>query len=157
MSRVPSLTESAACSPAPENLPCPRTSDSAAAVCLRSAVPNPHRTIAMTYLVSFEELASRLERRAQERAEETPTDPVAAGLRWAAEQLRETISTVITGDIWWTTHRTAAECECTVAAVQYWCRHAERLRIRTIRKPSGKYLLHRDDVLRMKAGRERRK
>ncbi|MEW5929537.1 MAG: hypothetical protein AB1941_18940 [Gemmatimonadota bacterium] len=110
-----------------------------------------------SYLLSFEEFAARLERRAQERAEETPNDPAAAVLTWTAAQLRETISTVITGDVWWTTHRTAAECDCTVAAVQYWCRHADRFAIRTIRQPSGKYLLHRDDVLRMKAGRERRK
>lgn len=110
-----------------------------------------------SYLLSFEEFAARLERRAQERAEETPADPVASTLTWVAAQLRELISAVIAGDIWWTTHRTAAECHCSVAAVQYWCRHADRLGIRTIRKPSGQYLLHRDDVLRMKAERERRK
>lgn len=111
----------------------------------------------MSYLTSFEELAARMERRAQERAEETPNDPAASVLTWVAAQLRETISNVVTGDIWWTTHRTAAECDCTVAAVQYWCRRAERLGIRTIRKPSGQYMLHRDDVLRMKVERERRK
>lgn len=111
----------------------------------------------MSYLTTFEELAARLERRAQERTEETPTDPVASALRWSAEQLREAISAVVAGDIWWTTRRAALECDCTVSAVQYWCRHAKRLRIRTIRKPSGKYLLHRDDVLRMKDEIERRK
>lgn len=110
-----------------------------------------------SYLTSFEELAARLDRRAQERAEETPTDPAASVLTWVAAQLRETISTVITGDIWWTTDRAAAECGCTVAAVQYWCRNAERLGLRIVQKPSREYLIHRDDVLRMKADRERRK
>ena len=134
------------------------TSESAVAVRLPPRGSGPYRNHpAMTYLVSFEELASRLERRAQERAEETPTDPVAAALRWAAEQVREVVAAVIVGDIWWTTHRAAAECGCTVAAVQHWCRNAERLGLRVLQKPSREYLIHRDDVLRMKGERERRK
>jgi hypothetical protein len=111
----------------------------------------------MSYLTPFEELAARFERRARERSEETPADSGASTLTWAAAQLRETISTVITGDIWWTTDRAAAECGCTVAAVQYWCRNAERLGLRIIQKPSREYLVHRDDILRVKAARERRK
>jgi hypothetical protein len=104
----------------------------------------------MTTLEGFVRLAQEFETRARQRAEETPADPAAAALAFAARKLRETIAETDTGDIWWTTDRAAAECDCSVAAVQYWCRHAERLQLRVIQKPSREYLIHRDDALRRK-------
>lgn len=103
-----------------------------------------------TVLEGFVRLAQEFETRARQRAEETPNDPAAAALEFAARKLRETIAETDTGDVWWTTDRAAAECDCSVAAVQYWCRNAERLRLRVIQKPSREYLIHRDDALRRK-------
>ena len=100
-----------------------------------------------SYLTRIEALAAELESRASARETETPGDVAAKALAFSAARLRSLISQVSTDDIWWTTARAATECDCTVDAVQYWCRESERLGLRVIQKPSREYLIHRDDAL----------
>jgi hypothetical protein len=111
----------------------------------------------MNEFTPFEELADELQARAKHREEETPGDPAAQAIAFAVARLRATITKAKDDDQWWTTARAAAECDCTVAAVQYWCRNATRLGLRVRQKPSREYEIQRDSVFRMKSAREERR